>query len=232
MLLSCDRHAARHGTSQHLVPRNCDRVNGLSEGHLRCEVNEGHHHCKEGAIAVDVEAFARNIEGLEDAEDAVEVVDGALDGGADVDVDDDWAVDVLLDLGGKDVVVDLSHGEGGDGLGVHAVVPGGLEDGVVCLLGGIEDAVGVALPGQEDAVEVALRSAGANVSPVLVLLHLPKTCHEVDHSTLKLPRVHAVVRGDVRVPEVVDAVLHELIQLLVVVHQIVRVPEMHGTLAL
>mmetsp|Transcript_18701 Transcript_18701/g.34632 ORF Transcript_18701/g.34632 Transcript_18701/m.34632 type:complete len:274 (-) Transcript_18701:155-976(-) len=173
VLLPRQRHAARHGTAEHLVPRHGDGIDRLPERHLRREVDEGHHHGEQRAVAVDVVALAGDAELLEDAQDPVEVVHGALDGRADVHVDDDGPVDVLGDLGGQDVVVDLAHGQRRDGLGVHPVVPRRLEDGVVRLLGGVEDAVGVALASEEYAVEVALGATRGDVSPVRVLLHLP-----------------------------------------------------------
>ncbi len=228
MLLPRNGDAAGHGTSEHFVAADGNGINGLAKGDLGCKVDKGHHHGEEGSVAVDVKPVPGDVEVVEDAKDAIEVVDGALDGGADVDVDDDGPIAILFDLVGEDVVVDLAHGEGGDGLGVHAVVPRRLEDAVVRLLGRVEDAVGVALPREEDAVQVALGAAGGDVPPVVALGDLPQVGEEVNHGALELAGVHAVIAGDEGVAEVVDGVLHELVQLLVVVHEVVGVAEVHA----
>ena len=64
-----------------------------------------------------------------------------------------------------------------------------------------------------------------DVAPVLALFDLPQPGEEVDDGALELAAVHAVVGRDEGVAEVVDRVPQEAVQVLVIVHQIVRVAE-------
>mmetsp|Transcript_4274 Transcript_4274/g.10881 ORF Transcript_4274/g.10881 Transcript_4274/m.10881 type:complete len:201 (+) Transcript_4274:1054-1656(+) len=90
----------------------------------------------------------------------------------------------------------------------------------------------MAFPREEYAVEVSLGPARGDVSPVGIGLRLPQVGEEVDDRALELTAVDAVVGRDEGIAEVVDAVLHELVQLLVVVHEVVRIAEVHAALAL
>mmetsp|Transcript_35527 Transcript_35527/g.60420 ORF Transcript_35527/g.60420 Transcript_35527/m.60420 type:complete len:429 (-) Transcript_35527:712-1998(-) len=218
MLLPRNRNATGHGTPQHLVPAHGNGIDGLAKRHLRGPIHERHHHGKEGSIAMNVEPFAGDPERFENAQYAIEVVHRALDGGPDVDIDDHGTIAILGNLGLQCVVVDLAHGKSGDGLGVHAVIAGRLEDAVVRLAAGVEDSIGVTFAREEDAVEVALGAAGGDVAPVGVGGHFPEVGEEVDDGTLELTGVNAVVGGDEGIAEVVDGVLHEFVELLVVVH--------------
>mmetsp|Transcript_5001 Transcript_5001/g.9770 ORF Transcript_5001/g.9770 Transcript_5001/m.9770 type:complete len:312 (-) Transcript_5001:569-1504(-) len=222
---------AGHGTPQHLVPAHGDRIDGLLERYLRSPIHERHHHGEQRTITVNVEPLAGNAQRFEYPQDAVQVIHGALDGGPDVHVDDHGTIAIRLDLARQRVVIDFPHGQGGYRLGVHPVVPRRLEDAVMCLTAGVQDAVGVALPREEDAVEVPLRAAGGDVAPVGVLGHLPQVGEEVDDGALELAAVHAVIGRDEGVAQVVDGVLHEFVQFLVVVHEVVRVAEVYRTLA-
>ena len=93
------------------------------------KVDEREHHREEGAVAVNVEVLALVPLAAEDAEHAVEVVDGALDRRADVNVDDRRAPAVGREPPAELVIVDFAHRERGHRLAVHFVVPRGFEDG-------------------------------------------------------------------------------------------------------
>ena len=196
MLLPRNGHSAGHGTPQHLMATDRDGINGFTKGYLRRPVDEGHHHGKQGPVAVDVISFSGDVEVVQNPEDAIEVVHGSLNRRPDVDVNDDRSIPILLNFIGENIVVDLAHGEGGDGLGIHPVIPSGLEDGIMRLLGRIEDSIGMTLPGEQDAVQIPLGSAGGDVPPVIPLVDAPEVGEEVNDRALELPRVHAVVGGD------------------------------------
>ena len=104
---------------------------------------------------------------FENAEDAVQVVDRAFHGGADVDVDNRRLVLVQGQLVLQGLVVDLSHGERWDALSVHAVVPGRFENAVVRLPAAVQDAVWVALSRKQDPVQVALCPTCGDITIVL-----------------------------------------------------------------
>jgi len=77
-------------------------------------------------------------------------------------------------------------------------------------------------------VEISLGSAGGDVSPVVLVFHLPQFGEEVNDGAFELTGVDSVVGCDEWISEVVDGVLHEFVEFFVVVHEIVGVPEMHG----
>lgn len=80
-------------------------------------------------------------------------------------------------------------------------------------------------------MEVSLGSTGGDVSPVGVGFHLPQFGKEVNDGTFELTGVNPVVGCDEWISKVVDGVLHEFVKFLVVVHEIVGVPEMNGRFA-
>ena len=211
VLLARKGDSTRHGTSQHLVSADGNAINGLTKRHLRSKVHEGHHHGEEGTVAVNVESIAGNTKLGKDAKDSVQIVHSTLHGGANVDINDHGFVEVLLNLRGQGIVINLSGGQCLDGPRFHPIVSGSLEDRVMRLLAGVKDAIGVTFAREEDAMEVTLRSAGGDVSPVLVRFHLPKAGKEINNTALELSRMDTIVGGDVGISEVVDRVLHELV---------------------
>mmetsp|Transcript_1879 Transcript_1879/g.2635 ORF Transcript_1879/g.2635 Transcript_1879/m.2635 type:complete len:222 (+) Transcript_1879:807-1472(+) len=213
------------------MSRNRNGIDRLTEGNFRRKVNKRHHHGKERTITVDVVTLARNIKHLEYTQNTIEVINSSLDSGTNVHVDNNGSVPILGNFRRKRVIVDFSHGQSRDSLGVHAVVPCCLEHAVVSLLGTVENTIGVTLPRKEDSVEVSLCAAGGNVTPVLILGYLPELGKEVDDRALELTRVHAVVGGDEGIAEVVDGELHKFVQLFVVVDEVVGVAEVDGGLS-
>mmetsp|Transcript_18032 Transcript_18032/g.26303 ORF Transcript_18032/g.26303 Transcript_18032/m.26303 type:complete len:231 (+) Transcript_18032:563-1255(+) len=228
MLLPGDRNTTGHGTTKHLVSTHSNGINWLLEGNLGRKVDKGHHHGEQGSIAVDVEPLPGDIQVVENPQNAIKVVHGTLDSRSNIDIDDDGTISILLNLCGENVVVDLAHGKGWDGLGIHPVIPGGLEDTVVRLLGGIKDAVWMAFSCEENSVQVSLGTAGSDIAPVVSGRDVPQVSEEVNDGALELSRVHSVVTSYKGIPEVIDGVFHELVQFLVIVHEVVGVTEMNA----
>mmetsp|Transcript_38084 Transcript_38084/g.89032 ORF Transcript_38084/g.89032 Transcript_38084/m.89032 type:complete len:246 (-) Transcript_38084:626-1363(-) len=210
------------------MSRHGDGVDGFSERVLGGEVDEGHHHGKQRAVAVDVEPVARVAVGVENTQHAVEVVDGAFDGGADVDVDDGRTRTTGEHLVLEILIVHLPTVLGVDANGVHAIEPSCLEDGVMALLGGVQHTVWKHLPRQQDAFQVALGAACRHVAPVVATGDVPELGEEVENGELELSGVDTVVGGDEGVAQVVDGISQELEQLLVVVGEVVRIAKVKG----
>mmetsp|Transcript_27276 Transcript_27276/g.49547 ORF Transcript_27276/g.49547 Transcript_27276/m.49547 type:complete len:359 (+) Transcript_27276:2373-3449(+) len=232
MFLSAESNTARHGASQHLVSRYGNGINRLFKANDGGPVHERHHHCKERTVTMDVITLARDIQHFQYPQDAIQIVDGSLDSGTNVDINNDGAVKVLGNFRSQSVIINLSHGQCGDALGIHAVVAGSLEDTVVSLLGTVQDAIGVALTCEKNAVKITFRSTRGHVTPVRVGFHIPELGEKVNDTALELTGVNTIVGGDIGVAEVVDGVLHEFVELLVVVHEIVGVSKVNGRLAL
>ena len=95
MFHTCDRDATGHRAAEHLVSRNCDRINWLLEGYFRGVVNKGQHHGEERAIAVDMKSVSSESEVLQNTEDTVKVVHCTLDCRSHIHVDDRRPVLVL-----------------------------------------------------------------------------------------------------------------------------------------
>jgi hypothetical protein len=164
VFLARERNATGHGASQHFVPTHGNRIDGFAKAHFGSKVDKGHHESKECTIAVNVVAFARNVELFQHAQDAIKIVHGTLDGRTNVDIENDGFIKVLADGIGQDVVVDFSHGQCRNGFAIHAVVASSLEDGVMRLLTGIENAVGKGLASQENAVQVSFGSTRRDIT--------------------------------------------------------------------
>ena len=81
-------------------------------------------------------------------------------------------------------------------------------------------------------MEIPLGAAGGDVSPITVGLHFPQLGEEVDHAAFELTTVHSVIGGHKGISEVVNRILHELIEFLMIVHQVIRIAEMDRTLPL
>lgn len=76
-------------------------------------------------------------------------------------------------------------------------------------------------------MQIPLGAAGGHVSPVGIGFHLPQFGEEVDDAAFELTTVYSVIALDEGISEVVDTVLHKLVQFGVIVHQVVGVAEMH-----
>eukprot|EP00754_Rhynchopus_humris_P045651 Rhum_TRINITY_DN5137_c0_g1::Rhum_TRINITY_DN5137_c0_g1_i1::g.16519::m.16519 len=228
VLLPADDHAARHRAAEELVSRHAHRVNLLREVNLLELLHERQHQRVQRTVAVDEPLIAGEAEPRHHLHLGVHGVDGTLHGRADVGDEDGVPVRVLRQLLLEVLVVHLTRRRGADLAVLNLVVAARLEHGVVRVLRRVQDALRVHLTGAEDRVQVALRAARCDVAPVLVLRDLPEVGEEGKHVQLELAGVHRVVRLDERVAQVVDRVLHAVEDLLVVVVQVVRVPEVEA----
>lgn len=108
-----DDHAAGDGGAHELVARHRHGANGLAESHHGgVLLEEGHHHAKQRAIAVDEETLFGEPVVLEDVQHTVQVVHCALHGGADVDVQDGGLVLVGSQVHGQVLIVNLTSLKG------------------------------------------------------------------------------------------------------------------------
>mmetsp|Transcript_18301 Transcript_18301/g.56736 ORF Transcript_18301/g.56736 Transcript_18301/m.56736 type:complete len:437 (-) Transcript_18301:47-1357(-) len=227
-------HSAGQRRADKLVARDAHAADGLLEAHQRHAIAarrigaraKGSHHAEEGAVAVDIEPILVVALLAQHGNDAVQVVHRALDRGADVDVDDCGPRNVLPQPRSQLLQVDLACCNGANLLVVHAVHARRLGDAVVRLLGAIQNPVRQHLAADQDAVQVALRSAIGHVGPVLLARDAPQVGEPVQHTHLKLARVHAIVRLDPRVAQVVDREALQARKLAEVEVQVVGVAQM------
>lgn len=102
---------------------------------------------------------------------------------------------------------------------------------VMCLLTRVQYAIRMTLPPQQNSVQIAFGPARRHTSPIFVgIIKLPQPSKEVNDGTFELSRMDAVIRGHVRISQIVDQILHELVQLTMVVHQVIGISEMDAGL--
>mmetsp|Transcript_3763 Transcript_3763/g.7803 ORF Transcript_3763/g.7803 Transcript_3763/m.7803 type:complete len:390 (-) Transcript_3763:151-1320(-) len=232
MFLPAQSNPTGHRASQHLVATDGNAINRLLKRNLRSPIDEGHHHGKQCSITMNVVPLPRNPQSLENPQNPVQIIYRSLHRRSNVDIDNHRAIPILGNLRSQRIVVDLSHGQGRNSLGVHPVIPGCLKHAVMRLPRTIQNPIRVTLPRQQNAVQVPLRPARGDVPPILPLLHLPQLGEKFNDRALELPGMHPIIRSNERVPQVIDRILHKLIELLVIIHQIVRIPKVHAALPL
>mmetsp|Transcript_1414 Transcript_1414/g.4224 ORF Transcript_1414/g.4224 Transcript_1414/m.4224 type:complete len:277 (+) Transcript_1414:904-1734(+) len=219
-----DDDAARHRRAHKLVATHTDAAYGLLERHHGCTLHEGDHEAEQRSVAVDVETILTVPSLGQDCQHPIQVIDCPPHRGADVDINDGGAVHVGGQLLLQFLVVYLPARHRAHLDGVHAVHACCLHHRVVRLFRGVQDPVRQIFAAYEDTVQVAFRAAVSDVAPVLVVLNLPQLGEPIQHPDLELAGMHAIVRLDEGVSQVVDAELGQTLQGSVIEVQIVGIP--------
>mmetsp|Transcript_8939 Transcript_8939/g.16203 ORF Transcript_8939/g.16203 Transcript_8939/m.16203 type:complete len:219 (+) Transcript_8939:583-1239(+) len=218
MFLATKCNTTRHGTSQHFMSRHGNRVDWFLEGNFGSIIDKGHHHGKECSIAMNVITFARNTQHVENSQNAIQVIDGSLDCGSNIDIDDYGTVNILFNLLCQAFIINFSHWQCRNGLCVHSIVSCRLEDAIVRFRTGIQNAIGMTLARQQNAVKIAFGTARGDVTPILVFGNFPQVGKEINDGAFKLTRMHPIVTRHVGISEIINGILHEFVEFFMIVH--------------
>mmetsp|Transcript_33594 Transcript_33594/g.60670 ORF Transcript_33594/g.60670 Transcript_33594/m.60670 type:complete len:208 (+) Transcript_33594:875-1498(+) len=201
-----------------------DRANRLLEGNKRSVlVQKRHHHTEKSAIAMDVKILLFITRLSKDFKNAIKIINGTFNSGSNIDVKDRRLALISHKTFTEFIVVNFTRLKGGDLFSGHTIHSSSLKDGVVRLTRSVENSVRMIFTSNINTMEVTFSAASSDVTPVLILIDIPKSSKPVQDTNLKFTRMNTIIALNEGITQVVDTVFGKAFKRTIIKVQVVGV---------